>query len=95
MSLFLSLVAMVLLHAVQQTILSNSGSTKSDWISAISHTATNHHNLLQVVHVIDAQVAVVVGEIESRKIFRKWKFSDKEAYKVAGKLIQCVEDNSL
>jgi hypothetical protein len=91
--LFLFSVVMVLVHAVQRNVLFNPSSNASDWVSGITHTLAIHPNIGQVVHVIGTEVAVIVEEIESRRIFRKWKFSDKDAAMFAHKLNQCVEDN--
>jgi hypothetical protein len=91
--LFLFPVVMVLMHAVHKNVLFNQSSKASDWVSAITHTLPIHHNIQQVLLIIGGQVTVIVAEIESRKTFRKWKFSHNDAHTFADKLTQCVKDN--
>jgi hypothetical protein len=102
LSVFLSSfrVVMVLMHAVHDQVLSSPSPTVSAWISAISPILVNCHDIVQdKVCTIGAEVAMIVGEIEDRKILTKWnivgkwKFSRKEAETFAGKLHNCVQDN--
>ena len=58
-----------------------------------------HETLVQdKVCTISAQVEAIVGEIKdrniiSKKLARKWKFSEDEAAMFARKLNKCVQDN--
>jgi len=88
------------MHAVVREVLSSTHSSKSDWISAISHVVVVHDDLVQdKVRTISAQVEGIVREIKDRniitklKLASKWKFSREEADMFAGKLNNCVEDN--
>ena len=93
MYLFLFSVVVVLVHAVQHNVLSKTSRKPSDWISAISHLLIIQHNIAQVVHTIGTEVALIVEEIEGRKLIRRWMFSPYDATIFARKLNQCVNDN--
>ena len=85
---------MVLAHAVHSKVLYNHRLKTLDWVLAISQVLINEHDIVQdKVSVIGAEVAVIVGEIENRKIVGKWRFSEMEANIFACKLNKCVKDN--
>ena len=85
-------VLVVLAHTVFSKLLHNHRLHISAWVSAISQVVINQHDIVQdKVSTIGAEVAVIVGEIEDRKI--KWRFSEMVAKKFATKLNKCAMDN--
>ncbi|KIJ39331.1 hypothetical protein M422DRAFT_32785 [Sphaerobolus stellatus SS14] len=91
---------MICIHAVSQDILSTSAPTLNTWLSAIS-LVVQKSLIKDKIHIIRAQVEVIISEIMIRDIVHKpniaymWQFSEEEAEIFAEKLMKCVEDNLL
>ncbi|KAJ7902632.1 hypothetical protein B0H14DRAFT_2666885 [Mycena olivaceomarginata] len=99
--LAITVLMMVIFHAVQPGVLTLASPTAKNWIPVVaSFIEYNKVPLHKKANTITAQVAVIVGEMKHRNIIPQlnllhlpWKFRDREATILATELSQSIVAN--
>ncbi|KAF7360921.1 hypothetical protein MSAN_01122000 [Mycena sanguinolenta] len=96
--LSVTVLTMVVFHAVHTSVLTSASHTTQKWIPAVtSFIEDNKLPLQEKANTIAPQVAAIVGRMKKRSLIPllnlSWDFSEKEATTFATELSQCIEAN--
>ncbi|KAJ7264104.1 hypothetical protein B0H12DRAFT_1102861 [Mycena haematopus] len=96
-TLTVAVVMMVVLHAVHAGVLTSVDTSPTNWAQTVaSFIEDNQVPLQEKVNTVSAQVAVIVVEMQHRRLnllHRPWNFSDRESLKFATDLSKLIKTN--